>query len=80
MGTAVDVLQLLTAFTDESCYTVWESLVTTLNTFNMLFSYTDFYDSFRAFALEILSPALAKVGWESRETDSEYPVTAYHGL
>lgn len=78
MVSIVDVLELLTAFTGETSYTVWESLVTTLSTFNMLFSYTDFYHSFRAYALEIFAPALSKLGWESREADGEETSTKTH--
>lgn len=71
VGSSVDVLRLLAAFSNETSYTVWESLASTLSTFNKLFSYTDFYDSFKAYALEMFSPSFVRLGWEPRETDGE---------
>lgn len=71
MGSTVDVLRLLAAFSNETSYTVWESLVSTLSTFNRLFSYTEFYDSFKAYAIEMFKPSLTRLGWESKDTDGE---------
>ena len=71
MGSTVDVLRLLAAFSNETSYTVWESLVSTLNTFNGLFSYTDFYSSFKDYARELFLPSFARLGWEPRDTDGE---------
>ncbi len=72
MGSTVDVLRLLAAFSTETSYTVWESLVSTLGTFNNLFSHTDFYSSFKDYARELFLPAFARLGWEPKDTDGEW--------
>ena len=54
-----------------SNYTVWEKLVCNLSTLKPLFSYTDFYDSFKQFARKIFIPTVAKLGWDAKDTDSE---------
>ena len=72
MGSTVDVLRLLASFSKETSYTVWESLVSTLNTFNTLFSYTDFYSSFKEYARQLFLPTFARLGWELRDTDGKW--------
>lgn len=47
------------------------SIASTLSTFNKLFSYTDFNDNFKAYALELFSPLFARLGWEPKVTDGE---------
>ena len=69
VGSTVDVLRLLAAFSNETSYTVWESLVSTLSTFKKLFSYTDFYESFKSYAVEMFKPSLTRLGWEPRDSD-----------
>lgn len=69
MGSTIDVLRLLTAFTNETSYTVWESLVDILSTLNNLFSYTNFHSIFKGYARELFLPVFSRLGWESKDTD-----------
>ena len=71
MGNTVDLLRLIASYAQETNYTVWENLVSNLSTLKRLFSYTDFYDSFKQFARKIFGPTFAKLGWDAKDTDSE---------
>ena len=71
VGSTVDVLRLLAAFSKEESYTVWESLVSNLSTFARLFSYTDFYESFRKYALKMFQPSITRLGWDAKDTDGK---------
>ena len=70
-GNTVDLLRLFASYAQETNYTVWENLVSNLSTLKRLFSYTDFYDSFKQFARKIFGPTVAKLGWDAKDTDSE---------
>ena len=43
--------------------------MSTLSTFKKLFSYTDFYESFKSYAVEMFKPSLTRLGWEPRDSD-----------
>ena len=71
----MDVLRLLATFSNETSFIVWESLVSTLNTFNTLFSHTDFHSNFQAFARNIFQPTFTRLGWESKKADGGWSYT-----
>ena len=69
MGSIVDVLRLFASYTQETNYTVWESLVANLSSINRLLQYTDFHDSFKKFAVKLFTPTVVRLGWNSKDTD-----------
>jgi len=71
VGSTVDLLRLIASYAQETNYTVWENLNSNLSTLKRIFSYTDFYDSFKKFARKIFGPCVVRLGWNAKDTDSE---------
>ncbi len=66
------MLRLIGSFANETSYTVWESLASSVGSLARMFSSTDCNDDFRKFVLKLLAPSFARLGWDSKETDSKY--------
>ncbi|KAL5489416.1 hypothetical protein EMCRGX_G018506 [Ephydatia muelleri] len=66
----VDVLKLLQSYTNETSFTVWDSITDTLSFINLLLGSTDFLPAFQSYALTLLGPAMSRLGWTPRDTDS----------
>lgn len=71
VGSTVDLLRLIASYAQETNYTVWENLNSNLSILKRIFSYTDFYDSFKKFARKIFGPCVVRLGWDAKDTDSE---------
>ena len=63
----VDVLQLLPSYVNETSCTVWQSLIGSLSTVDLLISHTDSYEKFKNFAVELFKPAGLRLGWDPKE-------------
>ena len=50
---------------------MWESIVSNLSTLDRLFSYTDFHDNFKKYAVEMFKPTIDRLGWDTKDTDSK---------
>ncbi|CAI8041775.1 Puromycin-sensitive aminopeptidase [Geodia barretti] len=70
VGSTVDVLALFASYSTETSYTVWESLAGNLATISRLLSHTDYYPSFKAYAQKIFEKAVARLGWDSKDSDT----------
>lgn len=66
-----EVLRLFPSYTDETSYTVWESLISNLTVLDRLLSYTDLYDDFKKYAVKLFIPIATRLGWDTRDTDSK---------
>ena len=66
-----DVLRLFASYANETSYTVWESLIHNLTTLGRLLSSTDYYQQFRKYAVKLLTPTAARLGWDLKDTDSK---------
>ncbi|ESO01139.1 hypothetical protein HELRODRAFT_175168 [Helobdella robusta] len=69
-----DVLKVVGSFSHEDNYTVWTDLTSNLANLSILYQYTDFHDSFKAFLRKLFTPIMGTIGWEPKE--SEGPLTA----
>ena len=79
----VDVLKLLQSYTNETSFTVWDSITDTLSFINLLLGSTDFLPAFQSYALTLLGPAMSRLGWTPRDTDCECALlcpSPYHSL
>ena len=67
-----DVLRLFASYANETSYTVWESLVSNLSEVGLLLCVTDCYKDFKKYAVKLFTPVARRLGWDPRDTDSEY--------
>ena len=67
----MDVLKLLQSYTNETSFTVWDSITDTLSFINLLLGSTDFLPAFQSYALTLLGPVMSRLGWTPRDTDCE---------
>lgn len=65
------VANLLRAYEEEDCYTVWAAVAGVLNGLNILLEEIggDCYTSFFAFAQKMVKSVFVKVGWDPRPSD-----------
>jgi puromycin-sensitive aminopeptidase len=66
----VDVLALFASYATETSYTVWESLAGNLSTIGRLLSHTNYYPSFKAYAQKLFEKTVAKLSWDSKDSDT----------
>lgn len=71
MGSTVEVLRLFQSCSDETNFSVWETIAGNLSLINRIASYSDFYTEFKAYAEKIFSTPAARLGWESKDSESE---------
>lgn len=63
----VDVLQFFPSYVNETSYTVWQSLIESLSTIDLLIFHTNSYESFKNFALKLFMQAGDRLGWDPKE-------------
>ena len=63
----VDVLQFFPSYVNETSYTVWQSLIESLSTIDLLISHTNSYESFKTFALKLFTQTGDRLGWDPKE-------------
>ncbi|XP_077862985.1 puromycin-sensitive aminopeptidase isoform X1 [Saccoglossus kowalevskii] len=63
----VEVLRLIDAYKNETNYTVWNDICSTLGSLSALLLHTDYHDNLKAFGRNLLSPIADKLGWEAAE-------------
>jgi len=70
----VDYLKLLPSYKEEDNFTVWKSIAANINDLSSLLEYTDYFDEFKTFRLNIFSSIQKKLGWDAKP--SEDPLSA----
>ncbi|CAF4536140.1 unnamed protein product [Rotaria sp. Silwood1] len=66
----VDYLKLLLSYKDEDNFTVWKSIASTMGDLSSLIEYTDYYDQFKKYRLNLFSSIQAKLGWDAKEHEN----------
>lgn len=51
---------------------MWQNLVSNLSALYRLASYSDFMSEFEVYGESLFSVAVSRLGWEPRDTDSEF--------
>jgi len=70
----VDYLNLLPSFKDEDNFTVWKSIASNIGDLSSLLEYTNYFDEFKRYRLNIFSSIQKKLGWDPKP--SEDPLSA----
>lgn len=60
---SVELLKLLSAFEDETDFTVWSSIDSCMGRLNTILSYSDFGDKYKAYGRKLYSKIYKKLGW-----------------
>ncbi|CAF5033428.1 unnamed protein product, partial [Rotaria sp. Silwood1] len=66
----VDYLKLLLSYKDEDNFTVWKSIASILDDLSSLIEYTDYYDQFKKYRLNMFSSIQEKLGWGAEENEN----------
>ncbi|KAF6036204.1 NPEPPS [Bugula neritina] len=66
----VDVLKVAEAYRSETDYTVWCDLTANLSAIAVVLQYTDCFDLFRAFKVNLFSDVGKRLGWEKLDNES----------
>ncbi|CAF1531301.1 unnamed protein product [Rotaria sp. Silwood1] len=66
----VDYLKLLLSYKDEDNFTVWKSIASILDDLSSLIEYTDYYDQFKKYRLNMVSSIQEKLGWDAEENEN----------
>ena len=70
----VDYLKLLSSYKDEDNFTVWKSIALNIGDLSSLLEYTNYYDEFQKYCLNIFSSIQNKLGWDANR--NEDPLSA----
>jgi hypothetical protein len=69
-ATTPSLLAFLEGFTAETNFLVWSQILGSLGTIKSVFSdQSEISESLKKFALQLISPAVEKIGWESSPSD-----------
>ncbi|KAL5005760.1 hypothetical protein ScPMuIL_016918 [Solemya velum] len=66
---SVDVLKVASAFVNEDDFTVWSDLFANLSNIAVLLQYTEYYDHYKSFIVDLISPVAERLGWEVKENE-----------
>lgn len=66
---AVQALDFISAYKNETNYSVWREILSGLNRVYKLIENEPCASSYRGFVLEIIAPMIKKVGWNKRENE-----------
>ncbi|CAF4602604.1 unnamed protein product [Rotaria sp. Silwood1] len=66
----VDYLKLLLSYKDEDNFTVWKSIASIMDDLSSLIEYTDYYDQFKKYRLNMFSSIQEKLGWGAEENEN----------
>lgn len=66
---AVDVLKVAEAYCNETDYTVWSDLATSLGTQGLLIQNTDAAEDMKAYNRNLYSSVYQRVGWEAKDNE-----------
>ncbi|CAF3529462.1 unnamed protein product [Rotaria sordida] len=70
----VDYLKLLPSYTDEDNFTVWKSIASNMGDLSSLLEYTDYFNKFKQYRLNLFSSIQNKLGWDAKP--NEDPLSA----
>lgn len=70
----VEYLKLALSYKEEDNFTVWKSIITNMHDLSTLLEYTDHFDQFNKYRLNVFSSILNKLGWDSKP--NENPLSA----
>lgn len=73
MKSTVDYLSVVTGFSSEDNYTVWNDIIANLSKVGTLLQYTPSDLEFRRFCVNLLTPIGEKVGWEKEKDEGILP-------
>ncbi|CAF3284331.1 unnamed protein product [Rotaria sp. Silwood2] len=62
----VDYLKLLLSYTNEDNFTVWKAIVSNMADLSSLLEYTDYFDEFKKYNLDLFSTIQKKLGWNAK--------------
>ncbi|CAF4080772.1 unnamed protein product, partial [Adineta steineri] len=62
----VDYLKLLLSYKDEDNFTVWKSIASTIGDLSSLLEYTDYFNQFKNYRLNLCSSIQSKIGWDAK--------------
>ncbi|UJR20817.1 hypothetical protein I4U23_023929 [Adineta vaga] len=66
----VDYLKLLLSYKDEDNFTVWKSIASTIGDLSSLLEYTNYFDQFKKYRLNLFSSIQDKLGWNAKENEN----------
>lgn len=66
----VESLKLIEAYRNETNYTVWSSIISSLAKLKNILSSTDLLDKFNAYGRQLIKPISAKLGWDAKSGES----------
>jgi len=67
LKSTVDYLRVLSGFSSETNYTVWNDVISNLSKLSVLLQYTPSDKLFKAFCIKLLTAVYENVGWEKQE-------------
>ncbi|CAF3739140.1 unnamed protein product [Adineta steineri] len=70
----VDCLKLLLSYKDEDNFTVWKSIASTIGDLSSLIEYTEYFNQYKKYRLNLFSSIQKKLGWNA--TANEDPLVA----
>ncbi|CAF4409199.1 unnamed protein product [Rotaria sp. Silwood2] len=70
----VDYLKLLPSYSDEDNFTVWKAIASNMSDLSSLLEYTDYFDEFKKYRLNLFSSIQNKLGWDAKP--NEDPLSA----
>ncbi|CAF3668954.1 unnamed protein product [Rotaria socialis] len=65
----VDYLKFLPSYTDEDNFTVWKSIASNIGNLSSILEYTNYFDEFKKYCLNIYSSIQKKLGWEAKPNE-----------
>lgn len=68
---AVQVLDFINAYKNETNFTVWSSICDCLGKFQLLFAHTDIIEHLNEFAIHLFTPISEKLGWIRKDGESQ---------
>lgn len=66
----VDSLALIEAYRNETDYTVWTSVASSMSKLENILSHTNLMEKFHVFARQIYTPISEKLGWDAKPNES----------
>ncbi|CAF0907973.1 unnamed protein product [Rotaria sordida] len=66
----VDYLKLLLSYKDEDNFTVWKSIASRIADLSSLMEYTDYFDQFKKYRLNLFSTIQKELGWDAKENEN----------
>ncbi|CAF2647758.1 unnamed protein product [Rotaria sp. Silwood2] len=65
----VDYLRILSSYADEDNFTVWKAIASNMADLSSLLEYTNYFDEFKRYRLNLFSSIQNKLGWDAKPNE-----------